>query len=167
MSKKSNPNIVFDEGVRDRFLSKLKNGENGCIEWTDALNSNGYGDISVGGKSSEKVMAHRWAMGFSHGGVIIPSEVLVCHHCDNRSCVNPAHLFLGSQQDNMTDMKNKGRAAVSFGNAKLNWELVDLIRSSSEPGTVLAKKLGVSKATISEVRNNVIWKEEHREVANL
>jgi hypothetical protein len=72
------------------------------------------------------------------------------------------HLFPGTHKDNMSDMKTKNRAAISFGNAVLNWDLVDYIRNSKETGKELSEKLNVSKATISDVRNNLSWKEENR-----
>ena len=67
----------------------------------------------------------------------------------------------------MDDMVLKGRSAISFGSAKLNWDIIDDIRNSSLTGKDLSIKHSVSKATISEVRNNKIWKEEKRLVAQL
>jgi hypothetical protein len=159
-----NPKIkkLYEAKHLKRFTSSLIEGKNDCIETTVNLNKDGYGSISIGSrKDRDEILAHRYALQFAIG-VILPSNIFVCHSCDNPSCVNPMHLFPGTHKDNMSDMKTKNRAAISFGNAVLNWDLVDYIRNSKETGKELSEKLNVSKATISDVRNNLSWKEENR-----
>jgi hypothetical protein len=161
------PRVVklYSTEVFERVLKNLVLGENGCIEWTGNLEE-GYGRISIGPRDDRmRIYVHRWALQLAMCGTILPPEIFACHKCDNPKCVNPHHLFPGTTQDNTADMVQKGRSVVSFGNAKLNWEIVDDIRSSSLTGKELVVKHGVSKATISEVRNNIIWKEEHRGIA--
>jgi hypothetical protein len=107
----------------------------GCWEYTGCRNDKGYGQLYDG--SSRKISAHRasWAV---HRGPI-PDGLCVCHHCDNPSCVNPDHLFLGTKKDNFDDMWDKGRQAKHIGvqnrnSAKLDPEKVREIRRLAAAG---------------------------------
>ena len=86
--------------------------EHSCWEWVGARNQDGYGVISVGGRRSPQERAHRLSWRLHYGE--IPAGMLVLHRCDNSSCVNPDHLFLGTQADNMRDKIQKGRARYPF-----------------------------------------------------
>lgn len=148
-----------DDQARNAMLSKVC--ERGlCWEWTGANKGNGYGHTSRG-------PAHRRIYELFVGA--IPNGLDVCHRCDNRACVNPDHLFLGTRLENMQDCKRKGRTArgSALGNrkgengsaAKLTWESVYQIRASSEPSKVLAQKYGVTNDNINRIRRNDTWKE--------
>ena len=99
--------VFQDFGARN-FWAMLPDGVVGakdeCWEWTDGCDGDGYGVVGAGGKT---VRAHRVAWEVAHGP--IPDGVHVLHQCDNPPCINPAHLFLGTQADNMADKVAKGR----------------------------------------------------------
>ena len=97
--------------MRARFEAKVVvNLETGCHEWCGVVNSRGYGQLRMDGKLD---YAHRIAWRLRRGN--IPEGLRVLHHCDNTLCVNPAHLFVGTQLDNIRDMWEKGRQPKHLG----------------------------------------------------
>lgn len=93
----------------DRFMRKVdQSAASECWLWIGATRPNGYGNFLLGGRTTG---AHRAAWSLLKGE--IPTGMQVCHRCDTPSCVNPEHLFLGTQQDNLNDMGAKGRRVVA------------------------------------------------------
>lgn len=142
--------------------SKL-NEETGCIEWEKNL-LHGYGQTGVKEEGGWKTRrAHRVAYKEYVGE--IPAGMLVCHTCDNRKCINPKHLFLGTHQDNADDRVAKGRGRCGIGErhsrAKLTEEQVILIRQLRSYGFTrkkIAEGFGVTTVTIGEIANRKKWK---------
>jgi hypothetical protein len=99
----------------DRFREKTEVNDRGCWIWTGATVDGGYGQFSLGrdGYASVVQQAHRWS--YEHFVGAIPDGMCVLHRCDTPACVNPEHLFLGTQSDNMADMRAKGRGRNAAG----------------------------------------------------
>lgn len=135
------------------FCRKISYGLDGCWEWTGALTSAGYGQWRRGCQQ-----AHRFAWQLVNGP--IPNGKHVCHTCDNRRCVRPSHLFLGTHLDNMADRNTKQRHAHGEGHARalLTVEQVRQIRAAPRAVRALAAKYGVSKSTIYAVRSGQNWR---------
>lgn len=123
----------------------------GCWLWTSAWEKFGYG------QATNNARAHRlsWELHFGP----IPDGMRVCHKCDTRPCVNPQHLFLGSDLDNVRDKVTKGRHCYGTrnGKSKLTADLAVLICTDKRPAKAMAIELGVCQALIYHVRNGRIW----------
>lgn len=132
----------------------------GCFEWAGYLQTDGYGTFYPGDKASS--LAHRTSWEIHNGP--IPEGLFVLHKCDNPKCVNPDHLFLGSQQENVDDMIRKGRKVYDaapqgerHGGSKLRTVDVVSIRTSDLPDGVLAKAYGVARTTINRIKSRALW----------
>ena len=140
--------------VIERIQEKIQK-RSACWIFTGQKDRQGYGRIKVGGKYGKPMQVHRVVFEHYHGPI---KDLLVCHTCDNCSCCNPDHLFLGTHQDNMDDMVRKKRRNNPFGERsyrhKLTSKEVALIRKDSRSGIVLAKLFNTSKSNISMIRNN-------------
>ncbi len=141
-----------------RFWKKVKKkGPKDCWEWIGTLRE-GYGLIVIGGFTFN---AHRMSYFFKYQS--LPDDLLVCHQCDNTSCVNPAHLFLGTSQENRKDCVQKVRHARGEGQFKhkLTENQVSEIRLRYSQSGVsynkLADRFKVSKQTIYRVINRMSW----------
>lgn len=153
----------------ERTMRKVVKRENGCWEFTGAKNENGYGIVGLGKRSEGVDRAHRVIYREICGPIL--DGMFVCHKCDNPPCCNPEHLFLGTAQENNSDMRAKGRGSCPPRNlhlrgsnhyiAKLNEDLVVEMRSRNKAGASiysLAKDFGVSYATVYNAVHRKTWK---------
>lgn len=123
--------------LEPRFFDRIVPEPNtGCWLWTGAVDKDGYGQIKEHGK---QVKAHRVSWKIHHGE--LPEFSVVCHQCDTPSCVNPAHLFLGTHADNMKDRDAKGRTSLcgARGDANGRRTRPDLIKRGFDcPASLLS-----------------------------
>lgn len=140
-----------------RFWSRVQVGEpDECWSWLACLTTAGYGQIQAG---SKMVYAHRISASI-HG--MEPKGFCVCHKCDNPSCVNPSHLFLGTHAENMADCRRKGRAAKGGKNGTSKLCAMDIpkirkrLRDGESQGNV-ARSLGVDQTTIWAIAHGKTW----------
>jgi len=140
--------------LKARLFNKSRLSEGGCWEWIGSKR-NGYGLMARG----KTVTAHRLSYEAYHGG--IPRGMVVRHTCDNPSCINPDHLCIGTQQDNVIDRETRGRRDVKgeqVGTSKLTEKEVLEIRASDLSLKKLSDKYKVDKSNIWSIRSGKSWK---------
>lgn len=140
----------------ERFWEKIRKTKT-CWLWTTSTDTNGYGQLVIAGKA---VLAHRFSYEL-HKGKIPKGNwygtSCVLHTCDTPNCVNPEHLVLGTQQDNIKDRDKKGRLFC-----KINKRIAEKIRKLYIPRKVsqykLGKRFGISRSTVEDIVHNRIWR---------
>ena len=162
------------EKNKENFHKKISTtpSETGCLEWTASKNPKGYGVFGINGRSYQ---AHRVACFLETG--FDPGEFLVCHTCDNPSCCNFDHLWLGTNDDNMLDKMKKGRGNApsgdrhgsrlhpellargeSHGRSKLTEADIPIIRTDTRTLHVIAAEYGVAFTLIHKIKRRKLWK---------
>lgn len=140
--------------MAQRLLSKIVEID-GCWVWQGSCDHAGYSQIQAYGRNwkgyklSYLIHKGEWPIGRD-----------VMHSCDNRKCVNPDHLRLGTRAENLADMKAKGRHAhgTRFPHAKLDDDAVRDIVASPDSNRVAALRYGVNPSVVSRIRNGKVWR---------
>ena len=148
--------------TKDGFYALINRADD-CWLWGGSVGNTGYGRYSFQGKrhSTHRLM---WLLTYGE----IPDGLYVCHHCDNKLCVNPSHLFLGTHLDNMKDKAIKGRNVLpgfkgeEVGTSKLKEWQVLAIRAEYKPYkngcTALGQKYGIDRTVIHDIVTRKLWK---------
>lgn len=152
-SKNKNP-----DSFKQKFESRIFYSPDGCWYWIGTCFKNSaYGRI---GFSKISLLAHRAAYELYIG--VIPTNLLVCHTCDNPLCVNPDHLWLGTPADNMKDKCSKGRQSIP-ASVPIKLNKADALNVLSLVGNIsdkeIASRYGVTKDLIGLVRRGKVWKD--------
>jgi hypothetical protein len=132
----------------DRLIEKVEKSPDGCWNWTAAKSNVGYGLFWMCGRY---VSAHRASWEIANGK--IPDGACVLHRCDNRLCVNPEHMYVGTLKQNMRDRQIRDRC-----NKKLSISDVKKIRADNRSTRKIGKDYGVSGQTVHAIKAGLIWR---------
>ncbi len=150
------------KSLAERFQNKYEIKDSGCWEWTATKNKYGYALLrNIPNTKPRMIFAHRVSWIIHNGN--IPDELYVLHTCDNRKCVNPDHLFLGTKADNSNDRDIKRRQAYGQKNGNAKYTDLDIkniyaMKDSGMSNPEIAKELNGSRITIWEITTGRKWK---------
>ena len=149
-----------------KFVSPEPNS--GCWLWTGACINTGYGVFCIGrvvDGDKRNVLAHRMSIGLA--GAYVPDDKCVLHKCDNKVCVNPDHLYIGTVKDNSRDAVERGRhggrpmPGQQNPRAKITEDIARAIYSSTDSLSMLAKRYGISKTQAGHIKLKKSWRYMH------
>jgi len=159
MTKKTYWRVPIGTSLADRLAARAALGTGGCLLWVGSTNGRGYGQIRVDGALT---LVHRLAWSMANGP--IPEGMHVCHRCDTPACFNAAHLFVGTNADNVADRMAKSRSAdqrgVQNGCAKLTETSVMAIKvqiAAGESLRAIARRFGVGASAVAHIKAGRNW----------
>lgn len=146
------------------IIGRSEKRSNGCWEWNGKINNDGYGQLVDRNNQKKQKRAHKISYEVFKGEV--PEGLSVCHSCDNKICVNPEHLWLGTPKENFRDAMKKGRMifrgaiGTEHINAKLDdekvKEILERIKRKEKPKEI-AKIYGIHPQTIYQIKYGKAW----------
>lgn len=144
---------------KDIILNSISIDNNSkCWIWKRSKTESGYGIVCINGI---KMRAHR--LSYEVFNNVIIGSLFACHRCDNPSCVNPEHIFLGTAKDNFLDMRKKGRfnpkptIGESHKLSKLKKDDIPIIRDRNLSYKYLMERFGISRSLIGNIRKGITW----------
>lgn len=146
----------------DRFWKKWTIEQTGCWKWSGYLDKNGRGRLLRNNIKDNHILAHRLSYLLFYGP--IPDNLKVCHKCDNPSCVNPEHLFLGTQTDNIKDCVYKQRHSFGERNGRVKLKerdvrmIVYMWRTKEFTQREIADIYNISRCSVKDIVNRRRWK---------
>lgn len=157
---------MYDFSVHERFWNyvNLNNPRTECWEWIGYKSSRGYGllNLKIDGRK-RPVRAHRLSYEWHVGA--IPAGNVVCHKCNNRCCVNPKHLYAGTQKDNIADKVKCGTSTIvprgiTHPKSKITDDVVREIRrlAGKLPQRAIAKQFSIDQSRVSRIVRGIDWK---------
>lgn len=153
------PGMMRGLPAAERFARQVKKSID-CWLWSAAKDKDGYGVFRGEAAGVMHAKAHRWSWAH-HNGRQIPDGMLICHSCDTPSCVNPAHLSLGTGAENQKQRWQRGRGFVHFGRrppaAKLSDDEVREIRAATGRQADIGRRYGVSQTAVSDIKRRRSW----------
>ena len=149
--------VTGDKALFLMKIQKLSEKNGGCWVWTGTLDRRGYGVIQLSEPIRHQVKAHRYSWELFTGRPVPSSRIQVCHTCDHPYCVNPHHLFLGTNQDNIDDKAQKGRAARKLNIISVR-EIKTLLGQGELSQTEIANMYNVSLPTIYDIGAERTWR---------
>ncbi len=157
------------DSIKTRLGKYSARAESGCLEWNGYKDKDGYGILLVTKDGKKKnTKAHR--LSYELHVAPIPAQMFVCHRCDNPSCIEPSHLFVGTAADNNADKMKKGRSrpggkphyGSQNGRARLSEQQVAGIRrlvlDYGVTAAAIARSLGVSASAVQRAANGQRWR---------